>query len=496
MPNLGLSVNDVVNVSVLLSPTGAALRNFGSLMILGDSATIDTQERYRLYSGLAGVAADFGTSAPEYLAAQIFFAQSPTPAQLYIGRWARTASSGRLNGGVLSAAQQALSNFTGIANGTMSVTIDGVVKALTGINLTGVSTLNGVAAAVQTALGGSITCVWDANNSVFRITSGTTGASSTVTFASTQGTGTDISALLLLQTGQGGYLAQGIIAETALVCATLQAGLTNNWYGLMFAASTQPVTADYLAVAGLIEGLSPSHIFGITTADANALNAANSTDVASQLQALKYNRSFVQYASGSPYACAAIFGIAFTVNFSGANTTLTLKFKTEVGIVAETLTETQAAALVGKNCNVFVNFNNSTAIVQNGTMASGQFFDTVHGTDWLQNFIQTTVYNLLYTSTTKIPQTDQGVSVLLAGVAQCCEQAVVNGLIAPGVWTGPAVGVITTGQTLSKGFYIYAPPVSSQSAAARAARQSPVIQAAIKLAGAIHSVNVLVNVNS
>jgi hypothetical protein len=55
--------------------------------------------------------------------------------------------------------------------------------------------------------------------------------------------------------------------------------------------------------------------------------------------------------------------------------------------------------------------------------------------------------------------------------------------------------VIATGQTLSKGYYVYAPSVASQSAAARAARQAPVIQAAVKLAGAIHSVNVLVNVN-
>lgn len=495
MPNLGLSVSDVVNVSVALSPSGAGLRNFGSLLIVGDSTVIDTQERSRLYTAITSVAADFGTSAPEYLAAQAFFSQSPTPAQLYIGRWARTAAGARLTGGALNAAQQALSNFTGITNGSLAVTVDGTVKTLSAINLSAAVSLNGVASAVQTALGGGITCVWDANNSVFRIASATTGASSTITFASTTGSGTDISALMLLQSGNGGYTAQGIVAETALACATIQANITNNWYGLTFAASTQPVTADYVAVAGFIEALSPAHIFGITTSDGNSLIAGNSTDIASQLQALKYNRSFVQYSSSNPYACCAIFGVAFTVNFSGANTTITLKFKQEVGIVAETLTESQAASLVGKNCNVFVNYNNSTAIVQNGTMASGQFFDTIHGTDWLQNNIQTTVYNLLYTSPTKIPQTNVGVSVLVAGVASCCDQAVTNGLIAPGVWNGPPVGVIATGQTLSSGYYVYAPPVATQSAAARAARQSPVIQAAIKLAGAIHSVNVLVNVN-
>jgi hypothetical protein len=68
-------------------------------------------------------------------------------------------------------------------------------------------------------------------------------------------------------------------------------------------------------------------------------------------------------------------------------------------------------------------------------------------------------------------------------------------MVAPGVWTGPPVGAISTGDTLSKGYYLYAPPIATQSDTDRAARKAPVIQAAIKLAGAIHFVNVLVNVN-
>jgi hypothetical protein len=135
-------------------------------------------------------------------------------------------------------------------------------------------------------------------------------------------------------------------------------------------------------------------------------------------------------------------------------------------------------------------------ILQHGTMASGQFFDTIHGTDWLQNLIQTNVFNVLYTSTTKVPQTDAGVASLINAVISACEQAVANGLIAPGVWLGPPIGSVNTGDTLAKGYYVFAPPVATQTAAARAARQSPVIQALVKLAGAIQSVNVLVSVSN
>ncbi len=493
--NLGLSVSDVVNVSVQLSPTGAAQRNFGSLLILGDSNVIDVSQRYRQYASLAAVAGDFGSTAPEYLAAAIFFDQTPTPALLYIGAWARTAQSGVLVGSILSATQQAITNFTSITNGGLTITVDGAQHAITGMNFASVTNLNGVASIFQTALAGSATVTWDATNTVFRVKSASTGTSSSVTFATAPGNGTDVSGLLGLTSAAGGYVQAGIAAETPLAAVTALALMTNAWYGLMFAAATPPAASDHIAVAGFIQGSSPSHIYGVTTQDTTTLNANTSTDLASQLQALAYTRTFIHYSSSSPYACAGIFGNAFTVNFNGSTTTITIKFKQDVGVTAETLTETQAAALNQKNCNVFVNYNNATAIIQQGQMCSGVFFDTIHGTDWLQNDIQTAIYNDLY-SATKIPQTDAGVTRLINDVTGCLHQAVVNGLVAPGVWLGPAVGAIVTGQTLPNGYYVYAPQVSTQSAAARAARQAPVIQACIKLAGAIHSASVILSVSN
>lgn len=73
--------------------------------------------------------------------------------------------------------------------------------------------------------------------------------------------------------------------------------------------------------------------------------------------------------------------------------------------------------------------------------------------------------------------------------------AVNNGFVAPGVWGGPAIGAIVPGQYLSTGYYIYQPPIALQSAADRAARKSPPIQAAIKLAGAVHFAFIIVSVN-
>ncbi|MDG9858213.1 DUF3383 domain-containing protein [Pseudomonas nitroreducens] len=488
-----LAVSDVVSVQIVMAPKAAATRDFGALLILGASNVIDTNERIRQYSSLDAVAADFGTTAPEYLAANLFFSQSPQPAILYVGRWAKTASSAKLNGGALSVAQQAMSNFTSITTGSMKITVDGTVKTLSALNFSSAANLNAVASTITTALAGA-TCVWNANFSRFEITSPTTGVTSTLTYASSTGSGTDVSALLGLVSGVASAPANGIAAETLLACVAAIASQSGAWYGLQI-ADTSPTDADLLGVAAFIEGASPSRILGITTQNALALDGASTTDLAYKLKAANYRRTFSQYSSSSPYATASIFGRAFTVDFQGNNTTITLKFKQEPGVTAESLNETQAAALKAKNCNVFVNYSNDTAIIQEGVMASGDFFDERHGLDWLQNDLQTAVYNLLYTSTTKIPQTDQGINRIVTTINDRMEQAVVNGLCAPGQWNGPAFGALESGQYLAAGYYTYAPPVSTQSQADREARKSPTIQVAAKLAGAVHFANVIVNVN-
>ncbi|WP_315384768.1 DUF3383 domain-containing protein [Microvirgula aerodenitrificans] len=490
----GLSVSRVVKVDVVMSPIAAALRNFGSLLIVGASAVIDTIERYRQYDDIDGVGADFGTAAPEFKAAQIYFSQSPRPSMLYIGRWAQTATSAILNGKLLTAAEQGIDLFTAVTAGGMKITVDGTEKTLSGIDLSGVTNLNGVASAISAKLSTAGACVWNATQSRFEITSATTGATSTLGYGSAPPTGTDVSLLLGLRSGQAQPPVNGIAAETLLSAVQGLANITSAWYGLSVAATNVQDT-DHIDVAAYIEATSPSRIYGVTTQDTATLSSVSTSDLASKLKAARYMRTFVQYSTSSPYAAVSAFGRAFTVNFQGQNTTITLKFKQEPGITAETITASQANALKAKNCNVFVNYDNDTAILQEGVMSNGYFFDEVHGLDWLQNDVQTDVWNLFLTSTTKIPQTDGGVNIVTTRVESRMAQGVTNGLLAPGIWNGPLFGALTTGQTLTKGYYVYAPPVASQVQADREARKAPVIQVAAKLAGAIHFSDIIVNVN-
>ena len=523
IPTLGLPVSKLVRVDVFMSPQAAATRSFGSLLICGDSDVIDVTERIRQYDTAESVGLDFGADSPEYKAAVLYYSQRPRPADLYIGRWATEPTQARLNGALLDEYQTAIAIWQAISNGGFDIAIDGTNRTITGLDFSGVSNLNAVAGIVTDALAGMAVCVWNATLRRFEITNSSTGSTSVLGYASkpsyavglateagqqinteagahiivTSGSGaTDISGMLGLAEGMAYSPVDGIDSETPEECAMRMVDLSADWYGLMFAARKPITTAQHVDVAALIEASEISHIYGITTDNKAVLDASITTDIASRLRSLSYQRSFVDFSTTARYTAAAIFGRAFSVNFRASNSTITLMFKEQVGVPSEKLSAQQAATLKRKNCNVFVLYNNGKAILQHGTMAGGWFFDERHGLDWLQNLMQTEVFNLLYTSNTKIPQTEQGMGYIETTLAKCCGQALTNGLIAPGIWNSDPIGdELDRGAALSTGFYIYHQPIADQFQSDREQRKAPVFQVALKLAGAVHSVDVLVAVN-
>lgn len=378
----GLPLNRITNVTVTLSSRAAQGRNFGSMLILGDSTVIPIAERLRAYSSPDDIGDDFGVDSEEYKAAVIWFSQQPQPTLVYVGRWVKT-----------------------------------------------------------------------------------------------------------LETGEAGEVETLLEAVNALMDY-------NVWYGLHLAVpeADYPDDATIITVSAAIEASTVSRIFGITTDAATILDAATTTDLASKLKAAKYSRTFIQYSTSSRYAALSAFARAFTVDFTGSNTTITLKFKQEPGITYETLGTSQANNLEARNCNVYVYYENDTAILEQGVMSNGDFFDERHGLDWLQNAVQTADFNTLYTSTTKIPQTDAGTTTRIANIELVLDKAVQNGLFAPGKWTGGPMGQLNTGDMLTKGYYTWAENVDDQLQVDREARKGVPIQVAGKLAGAVHYGSVAITV--
>lgn len=484
MPNL-LPVSRVVQVAVQMAPLASQLRNFGAALIVGSSDVIGHVERIRTYSAseLDTIATDFGVDAPEYQAAVAFFGQSPQPADVRIGRWVESAAAGLLRGRILTQAEQAITNFTSISSGAFDVTIDGSVVNVTAVDLSAQVNLNGVASQVTAALQSKGECLW--NGQQFVIKSATTGATSTVTNV----TSTELSQALGLEAGTtavAGAPAESLEeAFVALLDSTA-------WYAAILAAPAE--TDDILGVAALIEAAAPSRVLAVTSQDTQELVSGAST-LGSQLSEKAFQHTLCVYSSSSPYAAASVVGRMSTVDFQGSNTTITLKFKQLPGISPEYLTTSQANALQEKNVNVFAAYENDTSILQEGVMSGGWYIDERHGLDWLQNQVETDLWNLLYTSTTKVGQDERGATAIVSTINSSLEIAVRNGLVGPGVWNGDSVGALARGDTLTTGYYVYMVPFDEQSQADREARKAPPVQIAVKLVGAVHSIDVTITVN-
>jgi hypothetical protein len=498
MGTVALPISGLVNAQVSVAAAAAQAQSTTSLLVLTNNTVIDIRTRLLKYSTLSEVGVAFGTNSTEYAVATMWFGQTPTPTSILFGLWASSATNGLLVGGPLSSSQKLLSNWTAIHTGKFQIAINGGSQvSVTGLDFSAQTNLNGVASVITTGLATAsvpATCVWDGSKFVFRTTlTGTTAAIAFLTPIS--GDANDFSSMLMAQAASlGAYTVAGAAAETAVAAINTFDNLYGyQWYAAMLPGGSD---ADQLACAQAVQAMSTKHFFGVTTADPNTLLASSTSDLAYLMSQLSLTKAAIQYSSSSPYAIASLLGRILTTDYTQNSSVITLMYKQEPGVAAEYLNRTQLSVLLAKNCNTFVAYQGGALIIQPGTTCStNQFIDSIVGIDNLAIDLQLAIFNALYTATTKIPQTDAGMNQLVAVCESVLLQYVADGLLGPGTWTDAAFGKLQTGQELEKGYYIFCPPLAQQSTANRAARMAGPIKIAVKLAGAIHTVNATIVVN-
>ncbi len=443
------SLNPVVDVIVHVSPLSAPRRAFDTGLIIGPSAVIPASDRVRLYeSGDAMREDGFTAESPEYKAALVYFAQSPTPRKLMVGM--------RQSQSVLTIALG--SAGAGYAVGDI-LSIAGGQGAKARVTETGAE---GAVAGVVLVTGGT----------------GYTVAEDAATTASpTGGTGCTIDILTV-----------GIepIVTAIAACRAKNA----EWYGVSALDATKEEIID---IAAYIETATPTTVQFYTTNDPDAPD--NLPDnIFATLKGLKYSRSIGQYSTTNPYAACSIMAYAMRNNTGLANSCYTLKFKTEPGISVEDLSSTEILNIENNNGNVYINRGSYYDMFEQGVMANGQFFDEIINLDMLSNRIQLNVMDKLY-KMPKVPQTEDGITQLVEACNSACNRSVIQGFLAPGKWTGQPVLNLNTGDILPLGYLVQSEPINDQDQADREARKAPPIYVAIKEAGAVHSVTIGVYVS-
>ena len=194
------------------------------------------------------------------------------------------------------------------------------------------------------------------------------------------------------------------------------------------------------------------------------------------------------------YPASSALARLLSTNFAANNSTLTLKFKQQPIITADDITATEFAKAKRLGINVYTYFDD-VAMIAEGTVMGGKFADEIVILDWFTDAVQKEVSARLYKSPTKIPLTDKGQAILISAVEKVCLEGINNGAFAPGVWNGDGFGSLNTGDYLEKGYYVWAAPMDTLSDSDREQRRATPIQTAVKLAGAIHYSDVIVNYN-
>jgi hypothetical protein len=340
------------------------------------------------------------------------------------------------------------------------------------------------------------TVTYDTQSGAFVVVSGTTGASSTVTY----GSGT-IAASLLLTQATGAVESQGAIAAVPATFMANVLTITQNWatFQTLFDPDGGSGNTQKQLFAAWTNSTANQFVYNCWD---NDITPTESTDAASSLgQILKANGSsgtaLIYEPSGTNLHLASFLGgFVASINFNAPNGRATADYKSQSGITPSVFSETVAANLLANGYNYYGSVATAGASWQffdNGQI-SGEFnwIDTYVNQIWLRNQLQIALMGLL-TQSGRIPYNPTGYASIrqtLTGGASLTSivqpppspvaQALYNGVITPNVPLSAAQAVevntlagLNIANTLStQGWYLVIQPAT---VAIRAARGSPTI---------------------
>jgi hypothetical protein len=374
--------------------------------------------------------------------------------------------------------------------GTLSITIDGSVKTAASLNLSAATSFSNAATIIGTALSlsGGQTCAYNSTFSAFVITSGTSGASSTITVA----TGTT-SAALALTVATGVTLSQGDLADTPSTAMNTVVASTQNW--ATYTTTWEPITADKLSFGLWTSQSNQRYTYIAWDTDANAIVANASTTFGAQVFAAAYDGVVPIYRDVN--VAAFLMGAVASVDFTRTNARVTFAFKSQSGLTATVTDQQQASNLLGNGYNyygAYATANDQFTFLYNGQISGKwKFIDPYVDQIYLNSQFQLALLSLL-TSAGSVPYTQAGNDLIRAACMDPINQGLNSGIIRAGVplsaqqaaLVNSAAGASIDGVLTERGWYLQILLASAQT---RGTRSSPPMTFWYTDGGAVQSIN-------
>lgn len=446
----------------------------------------------RSFASPDAVKAFFGASSAEYAIAQIYFLgfdnSTIKPGTLYFAPYVAADRAAWLQSGSLAGMTLAqLQALTGV----LTVTVDGTPFTSSSINLATATSFSDAATKITAGFtgAGKPTCSWNAVNSTFSLTSSTTGASSTIGYA----TGT-LSASLMFTSATGAILSQGDIADTPATAMDAVKAATQNWVDFM--TLWEPLLADKEAFAVWTNAQNQRYMYVCWDTDAQAIVNGSTTCFGAVAKSLQYDGVVPVY--NTKELAAFVLGSVASIDFSRRNGRITAAFKGQSGFVP-TVTDQQIGANLLANgysfYGAYATANDQFNFLYNGQMTGKwKWVDTFVDQVYLNAQLQLALLSLL-TSVKSIPYNESGYSLIRAAMIDPIASGLLFGSIRAGITlsasqkaqVNQAAGLDVATTIEQQGYYLQ---ILDPGAQVRGNRGTPVINFWYTDGGAVQKITV------
>ncbi len=481
-----------IDVSVSTTPTGLGEQNTNTVCLLTNEQPLSTEPFIWAVNARDAIN-EYGTNSLTAKMVQAFFTPVPNlrtgNGQVLIFPYTATnATCGTAT--TVAITSTIISAFQLVSNADLTVTIDGTDKTVTGLDFTNIKTVNDIVRILQNQYLDCNIAVVDTNKIQFK--SRNFGDASTIALkATTSGTGTDIYGSTYLD-GANQVTVDGV-DETGSIADALAAAEEVGYFGGV-------LTTQYLSNDG-ITGFSTvvqgkDHIYYEAINSLENISTLGSAIKAAGNTKTRLLAKTDQGEETSKIAIATYATIAQSTNYSGNDTALTMNLKELTGVLPDyNINSTYYNIAKQNGVDIYATTEGLSCVY---SFDNGYYTDDATNLLWLKKALEVSGFNYLRKTNTKIPQTETGMAGLKNAYEQRCSQGVRNGVIGIGLLWNDSIPFGDPADfqrnIQEKGYYIYSLPIALQNQAEREQRIAPVVQIAIKLSGAIHNSNVIVQV--
>lgn len=395
--------------------------------ILSKNARLPANTTVPFYSQSA-VGDYFGTASDEYkLAGNYFLADSNSsrkPSTLWFYRFVESATAAFLRG--IKAPK--LDVLKQVTNGGLTIKIDGTDVALSSLSFASATSYSDIATTITSSLSTTGTCTWDSLTQAFVITSATTGADSTIEYATAPASGVDVSGTLGLTAGT---LSQGSSAKTLTECMADCVNSNSNFWSFM--PLWDETTTEAIELADWCNNQGVRFLYVMVDKSAAAtVNPNDDSTLGKQVE--DYIGVCPIYNTKELGAMTMGIGAAIDVTqFEGRKT---WAYKAQTGLAYTVDDETKSVNLLSNGYNFYGNYATASEqfkLFQNGQCSgAAKWLDTYYGQVYIKDGLQRDWLNIMMNSNT-IPYNENGYTRLRASALDTINSAKNAGFIRDGV---------------------------------------------------------------